>query len=209
MDINQHIIQGRLTDDPEVINTVSGDIARLRVATNRYYTDRVTGERLQRSAYHTVLVPGFLMDQIADARRGNTIFVSGFAEDYEYRNGQGEKRAVRQLVAESISLPMARPSEQRTHRPGHEPVRRPPPRSQSEGFGQRRSPPPQGDGREPRSAGTHAGGYQQRQQQARRAPAPPAYEEPRQAPQYEREAPARDEFANLAEHVAAYGGPHG
>lgn len=209
MDINQHIIQGRLTDDPEVINTVNGNIARLRVATNRYYTDRVTGERHQRSAYHTVLVPGFLMDQIAEARKGDTIFASGFAEDYEYRNGQGVKRAVRQLVAESISLPMGRSSDHRSQRVAPEPARRPAPREQAEDYGQRRSPPPQGEGRQPRSAAAPTGGYHQRQQQPRRAPAPPAYESPRAASEYAHDAPAYDEFADLAQHVSAYGGPHG
>jgi len=211
MDINQHIIQGRLCDDPHVIRTEAGSIARLRVATNRRFRDR-NGDWKERGTFHTVIVPSYLVDQISDARKGEGLFVSGYAEDYEYVDNSGQRRFTRQLVAETISRPLQNAA---------------PARSQSQANRDRRPPspaspisPPSRDFEQPQRSPMRAqqpapqqrGAYRRQDQSS--APLERIHSKDNyQAPSGGRlpvdDLPMEDEFADLQSQIETLGGSHG
>lgn len=108
MDVNKHIIQGRLASDPEVFRSDRGCLVRFAVYTARRWKD-AEGQWQSRDTRHVVVVRGALAEMVADQlSKGGNIRVEGYAYDHEY-SVQGDKRVERQLVAQEVSVPLIPP----------------------------------------------------------------------------------------------------
>lgn len=105
MNVNKVLLIGRLTQDPQLRQTNSGQqVATLSVATNRIWTDR-NGARQEAAEYHTVVVWG---KQAAIAnqflKKGGTVFVEGRLQTRSWQDNKGDTRKTTEVIAERIQL---------------------------------------------------------------------------------------------------------
>lgn len=105
MNVNKVILVGRLTRDPEVRTTPSGqNVATLGMATNNFWTDK-SGQRQERTEYHTVILWG-RQAEIAGQylTKGQEVFVEGRLQTREYTTKDGSQRRVTEVVGETMQL---------------------------------------------------------------------------------------------------------
>lgn len=88
MNINIAMVLGRLTHDPELHQTKSGELVMtVSVATNRRWTDKV-GQMQERTEYHNVTLWGKIAELVKkNLKKGDFIFVEGRNETHEDEKG--------------------------------------------------------------------------------------------------------------------------
>jgi len=103
--VNKVIIVGNLGADPEVRDLPSGQkVANLRVATSEQWTDRASGEKRERTEWHTVSVFDQNAAQYAQnyLRKGNKVYVEGRVETRKWQAQSGEDRYSTEIVVNQI-----------------------------------------------------------------------------------------------------------
>lgn len=91
--MNICILKGRLGADPDLTMTNSGSqVAKLRLATSRKWTDKTSGQRQERTEWRRVV----LWDRLADIAskylaKGREVLITG---EIQYRQYQKEGRQV-------------------------------------------------------------------------------------------------------------------
>jgi single-strand DNA-binding protein len=103
--VNKVIIVGNLGADPEFRNLPSGQkVANLRVATSEQWTDRASGEKRERSEWHTVSVFDQNAAQYAQnyLRKGNKVYIEGRVETRKWQDQSGTERYSTEIVVNQI-----------------------------------------------------------------------------------------------------------
>ncbi|MEY2960817.1 MAG: hypothetical protein RLZ60_647 [Pseudomonadota bacterium] len=99
--VNKVIIIGNLGRDPEV-RTFSngGKVVNLRIATSETWKDRNTGERRERTEWHSVAIFNEALGRIAEQylRKGSTVYVEGQLETRKWQDQQGQDRYSTEVV---------------------------------------------------------------------------------------------------------------
>lgn len=106
MNLNKVFLIGRLASDPEFRTTPSGqEVATLRMATNRVWSDRASGEKKQATEFHTIVVWGRLA-QIANQylNKGAMAMIEGRLQTRSWEGQDGVKRYRTEVVAEGLQL---------------------------------------------------------------------------------------------------------
>lgn len=106
MNLNKVYLIGRLASDPEFRTTPGGqEVATLRMATNRVWNDRASGQRKESSEFHTVVVWGRLA-QIANQylNKGSLAMIEGRLQTRSWEGQDGVKRYRTEIVAEGLQL---------------------------------------------------------------------------------------------------------
>ncbi len=105
MDLNRATIIGRLTRDPEVRTTPSGQsVATLSLATNRVWTD-TSGTRQERADYHNVVVWRKLAEIAGQyLSKGRRVYVEGRIETRDWTGQDGVKRYRTEIIAENMIM---------------------------------------------------------------------------------------------------------
>lgn len=99
--LNRVMLIGNLGRDPEVRSTQEGKkIVNLAVATGETWTDRQSGERKERTTWHTVVI---FNDRLADVaekycRKGSKIYVEGALQTRKWTDQQGQERYSTEVV---------------------------------------------------------------------------------------------------------------
>ena len=78
--VNKVILLGNLGRDPEVKQLPSGDpMVSLRIATNDSWRDKETGERRERTEWHSVVIfsPGLARIAEQYLKKGSKVYVAG------------------------------------------------------------------------------------------------------------------------------------
>jgi len=99
------IIVGNLGADPEVRDLPNGQkVANLRVATSEQWTDRASGEKRERTEWHTVSVFDQNAAQYAQnyLRKGNKVYVEGRVDTRKWQAQTGEDRYSTEIVVNQI-----------------------------------------------------------------------------------------------------------
>ena len=103
--VNKVIIVGNLGAVPDVRDLPSGQkVANLRVATSEQWTDRASGEKRERTEWHTVSV----FDQNAAKyaqnylRKGNKVYIEGRVETRKWQAQTGEDRYSTEIIVNQI-----------------------------------------------------------------------------------------------------------
>ena len=131
--VNKVIIIGNLGVDPEVRNLPSGQkVANLRVATSDQWTDRVSGEKRERTEWHTVSI--FEQNAVQYAqnylRKGNKVYIEGRVETRKWQDQSGADRYSTEIIVNQIGGKLIGLSgvqdAQRDQDFGHTPSRQPP-----------------------------------------------------------------------------------
>ncbi len=105
MDLNRAMILGRLTRDPEVRSTPSGQsVANIGVATSRVWKD-ASGTRQERPEYHNVVLWGKLADIAGQyLGKGRRVYIEGRLETRDWTGQDGVKRYRTEIIAENLIM---------------------------------------------------------------------------------------------------------
>ena len=106
MNLNKVFLLGNLTADPEIKTTPSGkSVCRFRMATNRFWVDRQSGEKRQSVEYHSVVAWDKLANIVSQyLSKGRLVFVEGRLVTRSWDDGSGNKRSRTEIIAENIQL---------------------------------------------------------------------------------------------------------
>lgn len=105
MDLNRATIIGRVTRDPEMRTTPSGQtVTTLSVATNRAWTDNA-GVKQERSEFHNCVLWGKLAEIASQyVTKGRRVYVEGRIETRDWTGQDGVKRYRTEIVAENMIM---------------------------------------------------------------------------------------------------------
>ena len=103
--VNKVIIVGNLGAGPEVRDLPSGQkVATLRIATSEHWTDRASGEKRERTEWHTVSVFEQNAAQYAQnyLRKGNKVYIEGRVETRKWQDQSGADRYSTEIIVNQI-----------------------------------------------------------------------------------------------------------
>ena len=105
MDLNRASILGRLTRDPEVKTTPTGqNVASVGVATNRSWTDN-NGVKQERVEYHNCVLWGKLAEIAGNyLGKGRRVFLEGRIETRDWTGQDGVKRYRTEIVIDNLIM---------------------------------------------------------------------------------------------------------
>jgi len=105
MNLNKVFIAGRLTADPELRTTPSGDhVASFSVASNRFWRTK-EGERKESTEFHNIVVWGRQAEVVNQfSKKGSIILVEGRLQTRSWEGKDGQTRRTTEIVAENIQL---------------------------------------------------------------------------------------------------------
>jgi len=93
--VNKVILIGNLGQDPEVKSFQNGGrIANLRIATSENWKDKNTGERKERTEWHTVVLQSDGLVGVAEKylRKGSKVYVEGSLRTRKWQDASGNDR---------------------------------------------------------------------------------------------------------------------
>ncbi|MFC0204444.1 single-stranded DNA-binding protein [Novosphingobium soli] len=93
--VNKVIIVGNLGADPEVKSFQNGGrIANLRIATSESWKDRATGERKERTEWHSVVLQSDGLVGVAERflRKGSKVYIEGQLRTRKWQDQNGNDR---------------------------------------------------------------------------------------------------------------------
>lgn len=93
--VNKVILVGNLGQDPEIRTFQNGGkIANLRIATSETWKDRNTGERRERTEWHTVVIHSEPLVRVAEQylKKGSKVYVEGQLETRKWQDQSGADR---------------------------------------------------------------------------------------------------------------------
>jgi len=105
MSLNRHEMIGRLGADPEVRRANNGDtIVSMRIVTSDTWRDRDTGEKKEKSEWHTVVIFNQNIAKTAEQylKKGNIVFISGKVRTRKWEDQNGNTRYSTETVLESF-----------------------------------------------------------------------------------------------------------
>jgi len=105
MNFNKAIIIGRVTKDPEVRTTPSGQsVATLSVATNRVWNSN-SGERQEKTEFHNIVAWGKLAEICGQyLTKGQEVMFEGRLETRTWEGQDGQKRSRTEIIAENMQM---------------------------------------------------------------------------------------------------------
>ena len=93
--VNKVILVGNLGQDPEIRTFQNGGkIANLRIATSEQWKDRNSGERRERTEWHTVVIHSEPLVRVAEQylKKGSKVYVEGQLETRKWQDQSGNDR---------------------------------------------------------------------------------------------------------------------
>lgn len=99
--VNKVILVGNLGRDPEVRSFANGGkVCNLRIATSETWRDRASGERKERTEWHSVAIFNENLAKIAEQylRKGSTVYIEGQLETRKWTDQQGQERYTTEVV---------------------------------------------------------------------------------------------------------------
>ena len=99
--VNKVILIGNLGRDPEVRSFQNGGkVCNLRIATSETWKDRNTGERREKTEWHTVAIFNEGLVRIAEQylRKGSKVYIEGQLETRKWQDQSGQDRYSTEVV---------------------------------------------------------------------------------------------------------------
>jgi single-strand DNA-binding protein len=99
--VNKVILIGNLGADPEVRTFQNGGkVANIRIATSETWKDRNTGERREKTEWHTVAIFQEGLVRIAEQylRKGSKVYVEGKLQTRKWQDQSGQDRYSTEVV---------------------------------------------------------------------------------------------------------------
>lgn len=99
--VNKVILVGNLGRDPEVRRLGSGDpVVNLRIATSETWRDRTSGERREKTEWHSVVIFNENLAKVAEQylRKGSKVYVEGQLQTRKWQDQSGQERYTTEVV---------------------------------------------------------------------------------------------------------------
>ncbi|MGB2762576.1 MAG: single-stranded DNA-binding protein [Minisyncoccales bacterium] len=106
MNLNKVFLVGNLTSDPELRSTPSGQpVCNFRIATNRIWNDKATGQQQQKTEYHSIVAWRRLAEIASQfLSKGGLVLIEGRLETRNWQDSAGNKRYRTEIIAERMQL---------------------------------------------------------------------------------------------------------
>ncbi len=98
--VNKVILIGHLGADPEIRRTQDGrSIARLRIATSETWKDKNTGERREKTEWHTVIIFNEGLAGVAEKylKKGSKVYLEGQLQTRQWDDQSGKRNIAPKL----------------------------------------------------------------------------------------------------------------
>ena len=99
--VNKVILIGNLGRDPEVRSFQNGGkVCNLRIATSETWRDRASGERKEKTEWHSVAIFSEPLVKLAEQylRKGSKIYIEGALETRKWQDQSGQERYTTEVV---------------------------------------------------------------------------------------------------------------
>ncbi|MEN5083372.1 single-stranded DNA-binding protein [Bosea sp. TWI1241] len=99
--VNKVIIVGNLGRDPEVRRLGSGEpVVNLRIATSETWRDKQSGERKERTEWHSVVIFNENLAKVAEQylRKGSKVYIEGQLQTRKWQDQQGVEKYTTEIV---------------------------------------------------------------------------------------------------------------
>jgi len=121
--VNKVILVGNLGRDPEIRTLESGvKVARFSLATTESYNDRNTGQRVDQTEWHNVVLWRGLAE-IAEKylRKGNQVYIEGKLQTRSYQDKDGITKYSTEVVGQNMNMLGGRPTaSEASHEPSNQ-----------------------------------------------------------------------------------------
>ena len=104
--VNKVILIGHLGADPEVRYTSGGTaVANMRLATSETYTDKQTGDRVEKTEWHRVVAWAKLAEIVGQyMKKGRQLYVEGSLQTRQWEDKEGSTRYTTEIRADQIVM---------------------------------------------------------------------------------------------------------
>lgn len=99
--LNKVMLIGNLGADPEIRSFQNGGkVANLRIATSETWTDKASGERKEKTEWHTVAIFGDGLAGVAERflRKGSKVYIEGKLQTRKWQDQSGNDRYSTEVV---------------------------------------------------------------------------------------------------------------
>lgn len=103
--VNKAILLGNLCADPEVRRfNNGGSVCNLRIATNESWKDKNTGEKKQRTEYHSVAIFSEGLVSVAERylRKGSKCYLEGKIQTRKWQDKDGNDRWSTEIILQGF-----------------------------------------------------------------------------------------------------------
>ncbi len=103
--VNKVILIGNLGRDPEIRRTQDGrPIANLRVATTESWRDKTSGERREKTEWHSVVIFSEGLCRVAEQylKKGAKVYIEGQLQTRKWQDQQGQDRYSTEVVLQGF-----------------------------------------------------------------------------------------------------------
>ncbi|MFS8144226.1 single-stranded DNA-binding protein [Rhizobium sp. BR 249] len=104
--VNKVILVGNVGADPEIRRTQDGrPIANLRIATSETWRDRNSGERREKTEWHTVVVFNEGLCKVVEqyVKKGAKLYIEGQLQTRKWQDQQGQDRYSTEVVLQGFN----------------------------------------------------------------------------------------------------------
>lgn len=111
MDLNKVMLIGRLTRDPELRTTPSGvNVCQLSLATGYTYTNQATGQKVEQTEFHNVVLWRKLADiAVQYLKKGTQVYLEGRLQTRSWDAQDGQKKYRTEVIADNMIM-LGRPT---------------------------------------------------------------------------------------------------
>jgi single-strand DNA-binding protein len=99
--VNKVILVGNLGRDPEVRRMGSGDpVVNLRIATSETWKDKNSGERKEKTEWHSVVIFNENLGRVAEQylRKGSKVYIEGQLQTRKWTDQSGQEKYTTEIV---------------------------------------------------------------------------------------------------------------
>jgi len=99
--VNKVILVGNLGADPDIRRLNSGDqVASLRIATSENWRDRNSGERRERTEWHSVVIFNDHLVKVVEQylKKGSKVYIEGQLQTRKWQDQNGNDRYTTEIV---------------------------------------------------------------------------------------------------------------
>src|ERR1700754_124622 len=104
--VNKVILVGNLGQDPQSRSFQNGGkVVNLRIATSETWKDRTTGERKERTEWHSVAIFNEGLANTAERflRKGSKVYIEGALQTRKWQDNNGQDRYTTEIVLQGFN----------------------------------------------------------------------------------------------------------
>ena len=104
--VNKVILIGNLGRDPELRYTQNGQpVANFSLATSENWTDKTSGEKVEKTEWHRVVVWGRTAEHCSQyLSKGRSVYIEGRLQTRDWEDKEGQKRSTTEVNAQTVQF---------------------------------------------------------------------------------------------------------